>query len=84
MGDRAVSEYGVIAVPDVKEYSITPNDMFVVLASDGIWSMLENNEVSQLVYKNLKQDRPLEFITNSLINHCKKTWDEECEDDYVG
>jgi len=37
---------GIIAAPDIKEWALQKNDM-LVLASDGIWDVMKNDEVAQ-------------------------------------
>ncbi|CAN0219870.1 unnamed protein product, partial [Discosporangium mesarthrocarpum] len=36
---------GVIAEPEVTEYNVTERDEFLLLASDGIWEFISNQEV---------------------------------------
>eukprot|EP00249_Psilotum_nudum_P007985 c20959_g1_i1 orf=721-1434(-) len=48
-GDFCLKDFGVIAVPEVTYRKITEQDEFIVLASDGIWDVLSNKEVVQVV-----------------------------------
>ncbi|XP_020219261.1 probable protein phosphatase 2C 65 [Cajanus cajan] len=48
-GDFCLKDYGLISVPDVFYRKITPQDQFVVLATDGIWDVLTNSEVINIV-----------------------------------
>ncbi|KAK7374006.1 hypothetical protein VNO80_07429 [Phaseolus coccineus] len=48
-GDFCLKDYGLISVPDVFYRKITPQDQFVVLATDGIWDVLTNHEVISIV-----------------------------------
>lgn len=36
IGDHCVKEFGLISVPDVTQRTITNNDQFVILATDGV------------------------------------------------
>lgn len=38
---------GVIALPEVTEYLLTAEDEFLVLASDGVWEFIDNQEVGE-------------------------------------
>lgn len=40
---------GVISDPDVCQYDLTPEDEFLVLASDGVWEFLTNEQAVQIV-----------------------------------
>ncbi|CAM9423220.1 unnamed protein product [Ectocarpus fasciculatus] len=46
IGDLAVKRVGVIALPEVTEYVLQPEDEFLVLASDGVWEFIDNQEAS--------------------------------------
>lgn len=36
-GDKAGVRAGTNAIPEVREHTITPEDKFFVVASDGVW-----------------------------------------------
>jgi serine/threonine protein phosphatase PrpC len=48
-GDFCLKDYGVIAVPEMSYRQLTDRDQFIVLATDGIWDVLSNDEVVQVV-----------------------------------
>ncbi|KAL2927056.1 putative protein phosphatase 2C 33 [Bienertia sinuspersici] len=48
-GDFCLKDYGLIAVPDISYRHLTDKDEFVVLATDGIWDVLSNKEVVDIV-----------------------------------
>ncbi|MEE6500465.1 hypothetical protein FKM82_003794 [Ascaphus truei] len=45
------------AEPEVTYHRLRPQDKFLVVASDGLWDMLDNNEVVKLVAGHLSQVR---------------------------
>lgn len=45
LGDITAHNVGVSAKPDRTHYVIDPQDEFVVFGSDGIWQVLEDQEV---------------------------------------
>ncbi|XP_061374916.1 probable protein phosphatase 2C 72 [Gastrolobium bilobum] len=49
-GDFMLKDHGIIAIPDISYRSLTSSDQFIVLASDGVWDVLSNNEVSSIVW----------------------------------
>ncbi|OMJ93020.1 hypothetical protein SteCoe_4101 [Stentor coeruleus] len=52
LGDRLAHEIGVISVPVVNCFEFYPAlDQFIVVASDGVWDVMENIEVINLVDK---------------------------------
>ncbi|RDY14029.1 putative protein phosphatase 2C 75 [Mucuna pruriens] len=49
-GDFMLKDHGVIAIPDISYHPLTSRDQFIVLASDGVWDVLSNNEVASIVW----------------------------------
>ncbi|MBA0611778.1 hypothetical protein Godav_012435, partial [Gossypium davidsonii] len=48
-GDYCIKDYGLISVPEVTHRHITNKDQFVVLATDGVWDVVSNQEAIQIV-----------------------------------
>nr|KYP53412.1 putative protein phosphatase 2C 52 [Cajanus cajan] len=48
-GDFCLKEYGVISIPEFSHRQLTDKDQFIVLASDGVWDVLSNEEVVEIV-----------------------------------
>jgi serine/threonine protein phosphatase PrpC len=48
-GDRVASTVGVISEPEILEFDLTAEDKFVVLASDGVFEFLSNEDVLKIV-----------------------------------
>jgi serine/threonine protein phosphatase PrpC len=45
-GDRVAHSVGVSAEPETKEFTLSLNDKFIVIASDGVWEFLSNEDVA--------------------------------------
>ena len=39
----------MIATPEITEMNMSEGDLFIVLASDGVWEFMENEDVSKLI-----------------------------------
>ncbi|KAK1293065.1 putative protein phosphatase 2C 34 [Acorus calamus] len=48
-GDYCVKDYGLISEPEVTRRSISHRDKFLVLATDGLWDVISNEEAVQIV-----------------------------------
>ncbi|KAK7290916.1 hypothetical protein RIF29_05696 [Crotalaria pallida] len=48
-GDFCLKEYGVISIPEFSHRLLTDRDQFIVIASDGVWDVLSNEEVVEIV-----------------------------------
>jgi len=54
IGDKISQRVGVISIPEIKVHSLTAEDEFIVLASDGVWEFMENQEVVDLVGESIE------------------------------
>ncbi|KAK1313056.1 putative protein phosphatase 2C 33 [Acorus calamus] len=48
-GDFCLKDFGLISVPDISYRRLTEKDEFIVLATDGVWDVLSNKEVVDIV-----------------------------------
>ncbi|PHZ15032.1 PP2C-domain-containing protein [Rhizopus microsporus ATCC 52813] len=60
----------VTADPDITKHKITEKDEFMVLACDGIWDCMTNQEVASFVRQQIAEHAPLETICEKLMDHC--------------
>ena len=58
MGDKAGAQAGVIAEPEIKEFKIEKEDRFIVVASDGVWEYLSNEDIMNIVIPYFDRDNP--------------------------
>jgi len=76
IGDRLVKGHGVIASPDVEKIDIQGDDI-IVLASDGLWDAVKNEEAAVFVDEKLnKSDQESLVICNPVQNIIEKVVDE--------
>ncbi len=47
-GDSGLKKYGVVATPHVNRVEVNYSDKYCVIASDGVWDVLSDEEVGQL------------------------------------
>ena len=45
-GDQAAAQVGVISTPEILEMNLVEGDQFMIIASDGVWEFLSNEEVA--------------------------------------
>ncbi|GAA0185568.1 protein phosphatase [Lithospermum erythrorhizon] len=48
-GDHYIKDFGLISEPDVIQRRITNRDHFVILATDGVWDVISNQEAIDIV-----------------------------------
>ena len=49
MGDGWAAEAGVIPNAETFEFKLTSEDMYIIIASDGVWEFMSNNMVAKIV-----------------------------------
>lgn len=50
IGDMVATSVGVTCDPEIKIFSnLTPKDKFLIIASDGLWDRISNQEVTNIV-----------------------------------
>lgn len=69
-GDYCVKDFGLISVPEVTQRQITVRDQFMVLATDGVWDVISNEEAVAIVSST--QDR--EKSAKRLVECAVRAW----------
>lgn len=46
LGDQVAQSVGVSPEPEITIYDIDINDRYIIIASDGVWEFLSNDEVA--------------------------------------
>jgi len=49
LGDYRLKRHGVVSEPEVTHRRVAPGDLFIILATDGVWDVLSNEEVVSIV-----------------------------------
>ncbi|KAH7280453.1 hypothetical protein KP509_37G068300 [Ceratopteris richardii] len=80
-GDFVVKDYGVISVPEVTHRRITKNDKFIVLATDGIWSVLSNEHVVRIVDTTTERSLAAQAVVDAAVRAWKVKHPESKVDD---
>ncbi len=62
----------VTALPDVFIVEVDPSIDFLVMASDGVWDVLSNQQVVDFVVEHIKRVIPLDRIATLLVDLCSE------------
>lgn len=73
IGDCLAHQFGVTSEPEVTEYEMTPQDKFIILASDGVWEFLSNQEVVDIVSIGIEDDN-LKKAADDLVSQAHTQW----------
>ncbi|CAJ1948304.1 unnamed protein product [Sphenostylis stenocarpa] len=69
-GNFCLKDCGLSSVPDLSYRKLTKQDEFVVLASDGVWHVLTNSEVMNIVVSAPKKS----MAAKLLVKRAVKAW----------
>ncbi|KAK8481839.1 hypothetical protein V6N12_000587 [Hibiscus sabdariffa] len=71
-GDYCVKDCGLISVPEVTQRHITSGDLFVVLATDGVWDVISNQEAVQIVSSTPDKAKAAKHLVESAARAWRK------------
>ncbi|KAF8413935.1 hypothetical protein HHK36_001931 [Tetracentron sinense] len=80
-GDFCLKEYGVISIPEYAHRVLTDRDQFIVLASDGVWDVLSNEEVVEIVSSAPTRSSAARIVVNSAAREWKLKYPTSKMDD---
>ena len=81
-GDRVAATVGVISEPEIKEWDYDKDDKFMLVASDGVWEFISNEECMNIIGEFYEKD-DMKGCCEFLYEESKKRWlmEEEVIDD---
>ena len=71
IGDFIAKKIGVINEPEIFDYKICDDDKFIILASDGLWEFVSNEDARNIVNLYYSQGN-LNKAIEELISFAKK------------
>jgi serine/threonine protein phosphatase PrpC len=86
IGDRLGKKYGILGTPEYRYFSMYSNlDQYIVIASDGIWDVMDNLEVlnfiemlkdkcTDLEYNDYPSNNKNSTIARMLSEECRYRW----------
>ncbi|KAK1421043.1 hypothetical protein QVD17_23099 [Tagetes erecta] len=80
-GDFCLKDFGLISIPQVSYRCLTEKDEFVVLATDGVWDVLTNEEVIEIVASAESHSRASQAVVESAVRGWKHKYPTSKVDD---
>lgn len=78
LGDLVAKSVGVTHEPEIKTIdNLTQNDKFIVIASDGLWDRIPNDEVTRMVASPFYEKGDSEGAVNLLLKESTERWQRE-------
>ncbi|EER05819.1 protein phosphatase 2c, putative [Perkinsus marinus ATCC 50983] len=81
-GDTIAASAGVIAEPEISKHDTSNKDKFIVIASDGVWDFMSNEEVVHTVAKYYNQESSRK-AARAVVKEASERWEsnEDVVDD---
>ena len=58
IGDFIAHTVGVSTDPEVMKFELKPDDKFIIIASDGVWEFLSNEDIAKIVWPFYLKNSP--------------------------
>ncbi len=73
LGHKMLAQYGVIAVPSVQRFTLTHEHFCLVVASDGVWDVIEEEAVVGMVARYAAEGLSAARIAHRLVKEAVHT-----------
>ncbi|CAI9784882.1 unnamed protein product [Fraxinus pennsylvanica] len=80
-GDFLLKYHGIISIPDISYHHISPNDQFLVLATDGVWDVLNNDQVISIVASADNEEAAAKAVVDASTAAWKRKFPNSKRDD---
>ena len=78
LGDYVAQSVGVSPEPEINIYDISEQDRFIIIASDGVWEFLSNEDVAKLAEPFYSQGLA-EQAANAIVKEAANQWKQKEE-----
>lgn len=78
-GDFLFNSAGVVCAPEIMKVSLCSQDAFIVLASDGVFSVMTSQEVVDFVVASQQQAKSAKEISTMVCTEANRRWIESDE-----
>lgn len=68
--DLKPEEQVICSTPDVVVRELTPEDEFIVLACDGVWDVMSNQDICDFIKPRLEKGMDLKEVAADVLEHC--------------
>ncbi|XP_020274580.1 probable protein phosphatase 2C 48 [Asparagus officinalis] len=71
-GDYCIKDFGLISVPEVTKRMVTDRDQFIILATDGVWDVISNEEAIQIVSSAIDKGKSAKKLVECAVRAWKR------------
>lgn len=73
-GDLNAKRFGLIPHPELTYHKVTRRDLYLVLATDGVWEFLDSDDVIDVVHKCCTSGEPAQVACKTIIAKAARQW----------
>lgn len=74
LGDLTAVDVGLIPNPQLAYHKVNADDQYLILASDGVWTFLESDEVMQMAHLSFEKGKPAQEACKAIIARSARQW----------
>lgn len=83
LGDVLAKKAGVIAEPEISTFTYDPDNIvqqrgyvpkWIVLASDGVWDVMSNEQVAHFIYDPRHANKSAQKLSEMLLRQARANW----------
>eukprot|EP00359_Climacostomum_virens_P002884 CAMPEP_0204911982 /NCGR_PEP_ID=MMETSP1397-20131031/10206_1 /ASSEMBLY_ACC=CAM_ASM_000891 /TAXON_ID=49980 /ORGANISM="Climacostomum Climacostomum virens, Strain Stock W-24" /LENGTH=400 /DNA_ID=CAMNT_0052082733 /DNA_START=144 /DNA_END=1343 /DNA_ORIENTATION=- len=75
-GDLIGSQVGISSIPEIRRYSLTSEDKFIIIGSDGLWEFMSNQEAVDIVGADYLS-ASAESSCDKLVREAVRRWNRQ-------
>ena len=75
-GDQVAHSVGVVVSPEILEHKFSEEDKVILLASDGVWEFLSNEDIMEFI-KEYYEKNDMEGALDRIYFEADKIWREK-------
>lgn len=81
LGDMRLKRHGVVSEPEVTHRHVGRGDLFIILATDGVWDVLSNEEVVSIVCATPRKEHASKAVAEAAAQRWRTRYPSSRVDD---
>lgn len=74
IGDTWLKKLGVTSDPEILTKELNAQDKFIILASDGLWDMISEQDCAEIVNHTISEGNHAKLASQALVEEATKRW----------
>ena len=74
IGDTWLKKLGVTSEPEILTKELTAKDKYIILASDGLWDVISEQDCAEIVYHTISEGNHAKIASQALVEEASNRW----------